>query len=189
MAQPALALLEPDDNDPAACPAGLGWCVGQCVDNDGHYHGSDFASVDAASHNRAAAELSVSVHREDQDDEVGPVQISVLTGHDDLTVTPAAARQFAAHLMNAADTVDPLPTGVAVTTAARLRLGDDLLTDDGWQTIRGLVFFADCGQASVFTDERDDETSDGWPLHVDDPVRVRRPLHGSCTIQWAEPTA
>lgn len=186
MVQPATAVLEPDDNDqPEACSAGLAWCLGECADYDGHYHGSDFAAVDAAGHHHAAAELSVSIHREDRDDEIGPVQISILTRHDDLVVTAAAARQFAAHLMNAADTVDPLPAGVTVTTVSALRLGDDLLTDDGWQTIQGLVFFADCGQASVFTDERDDENSDGWQLQVDDAVKARR--SGGLVLQFLEP--
>ena len=189
MAQPAIALLDPDDNEPGVCPAGIGWCVGECPDFDGHYHGSDFAAVDATSANHAAVELSVSVHREDRCDEIGPVQISILTGHDDLIVSPAAARQLAAYLMNATDTVDPLPSGVAVMTASGLRLGDELLTDDGCQTVTGLMAFADSGKVQVFTDERDDETSDGWPLHLGDPVRVRRPLHGSCVIQFSEPTA
>jgi hypothetical protein len=102
-------------------------------------------------------------------------------------MTPEQARQNAAWLMDAADLLDPLPTGVMVTTAGKVRIGDELLTVDGWQQVVGLMFFSDTEQASIFTTERDPETGDGWPLSFNDVVKVRRPVHGSCAIQFVEP--
>jgi hypothetical protein len=186
MAQPALALLEPDD-EPGACPAGLGWCVGECADPDGHYHGSDFASVTATNHNYGTVELSVSVHREDTTSEIGPVLISLFTGHHDFTVAPSVARQLAACLLNDADMADPLPPGVTVTGASALRLGDELLTGEGWQRIRGLMMFQDPEQVTAFTDEHDEDEGNGWDFCLDDLVRVRRPLAGSRVLPFVEP--
>jgi hypothetical protein len=57
--------------------------------------------------------------------------------------------------------------------AERLHVGKQLLTADGWQTIRGIVVFADADQVSVFTDERDDLYTDGWPFHFGDQVEMR----------------
>lgn len=186
MAQPTTALLEPDDNDqPQVCPAGLSWCLTECADPDGYYHGSDFAAVTVASEYRGTDELSVSVHRKDTGEQAGPVHISVLTGKDDLILTPQSARQHAAHLLNAADTVDPLPLGETVTTAGLVRLGDELLTGDGWQTVTGLMAFTDSGLATVFTAERGPDTSDGWEHHLADVVRVRR--HGGLPLLFVEP--
>jgi hypothetical protein len=57
--------------------------------------------------------------------------------------------------------------------AQALRLGKQLLTPDGWQTIRGLLVFADADQVTVFTDEQDDLWTDGWRFHLADPVQAR----------------
>lgn len=54
-----------------------------------------------------------------------------------------------------------------------LRIGKQLLTEDGWQTIYGLVVFKDADQVSVFTDERDDEGTDGWCFTFDQVVTSR----------------
>jgi hypothetical protein len=185
MAQPATALLEPDPDEPGACPAGLAWCVGECPDFNGHYHGSDFAVAAITGSYFRGTDLSVSVHRQDTADEVGAVLISVLTGTDDIVLTAQQARQHAAHLLNAADLADPLPLGETVTTAGLVRLGDDLLTGDGWQTVRGLLLFTDSDQAAAYTDERDDETGDGWEFQLDDVVTVRR--RGGVFLEFVEP--
>jgi hypothetical protein len=66
--------------------------------------------------------------------------------------------------------------------AAHLRLGDEVLTPDGWQTITGIMIFKDSGQVSAFTDERDPEHSDGWQFDVTAPMKIRR------TGQVGEPT-
>ncbi|HEX8346254.1 MAG TPA: hypothetical protein VF657_16170 [Actinoplanes sp.] len=57
--------------------------------------------------------------------------------------------------------------------APALRVGRQLLTDDGWQTIKGLVVFEDANQVTVFTDEKDDLWTDGWPHKLDDQVLTR----------------
>ncbi|WP_433369052.1 DUF6907 domain-containing protein [Actinoplanes sp. CA-142083] len=62
---------------------------------------------------------------------------------------------------------------VKVVAAEDLRVGKQLLTDDGWQTIRGLVMFADADQVSVYTDERDDVATSGWRFSFGDFVQTR----------------
>lgn len=57
--------------------------------------------------------------------------------------------------------------------AETLRVGRQLLTDDGWQTIKGLLIFDDADQVSVFTEERDDLLTDGWPFRFGDMVQTR----------------
>jgi hypothetical protein len=66
--------------------------------------------------------------------------------------------------------VDPF---VSRIPAQFIRIGKQILTEDGWQTTRGLVVFADPDQVSVFTDERNDIESDGWQFHFDEPVLTR----------------
>lgn len=76
--------------------------------------------------------------------------------------------------MNAVVTLNPY---VRVVNAEDLKVGRQLLTEDGWQTIKGLVIFIDADQVRVYTDEREDgdpdHTTDGWPFHFGDPVRTR----------------
>lgn len=57
--------------------------------------------------------------------------------------------------------------------AESLRVGRQLLTEDGWQTIRGTVIFEDSDQVHIYTDERDDVESDGWRFHFGDRVQTR----------------
>lgn len=62
------------------------------------------------------------------------------------------------------------------TLSQRLRIGRQLLTADGWQTIIGLMIFQETDQVVVWTPERpDDDTADreGWKLRFDMPVRCR----------------
>jgi hypothetical protein len=54
-----------------------------------------------------------------------------------------------------------------------LRVGKQLLTPDGWQTIYGLLVFEDSDQVAVFTPEREDQRTDGWPFHFGDLVQTR----------------
>jgi len=62
---------------------------------------------------------------------------------------------------------------ITVVNAENLRVGKQLLTDDGWQTIRGAVVFSDADQVSIYTDERDDVETDGWRFHFGDRVQTK----------------
>lgn len=62
---------------------------------------------------------------------------------------------------------------VVEVPAQSLRVGKQLLTKDGWQTIKGMIVFDDPNQVDVFTAERDDETSDGWKFQFGDPAQTR----------------
>lgn len=74
-------------------------------------------------------------------------------------------------------TVVTLEPYVSLIEAQYLRIGKQLLTEDGWQTIKGLSVFTDADQVRVFTDEREDGdadyTTDGWPFHFGDLVQTR----------------
>ncbi|MET0522639.1 MAG: hypothetical protein ABW156_11825 [Jiangellaceae bacterium] len=182
------------------CAAGYRWCQEKCealdspdADPDSVYHGCRYTSVEFM---RLAdggwTELFASLHvRHDpsEDPDAGPMVLMVPDEKADaLAMTAEQARQNAAWLLNAADLIDPLPVGAMVTTAVNVRIGDELLTGDGWQKVTGLLFDAALEQASVFTTERTmDDDSGGWDLSFNDPVKVRRPVHGSCAIQFVEP--
>lgn len=194
MAQPTTALLCPEPDDDRPMPACPDFCDGTCADwrdreehGDAH-HTSDFKIV-ALTESPAAGPIDwyVSASRTDADFEVGTCDVNLLPSRcDGATMTPAEARQLAALLLNAADMADPMPFGVLPALAADLRLGDELLTDDGWQAITGLMFFKDSDQASAYTPQRD-EGSDGWQFGLTDPVRIRRRIHGSPAIAFTEP--
>jgi hypothetical protein len=62
---------------------------------------------------------------------------------------------------------------VIEVNAENLRVGRQLLTADGWQTIRGLIMFADADQVSIYTDERDDVETSGWSFGFGDRVQTR----------------
>lgn len=70
--------------------------------------------------------------------------------------------------------MSPEPT-IRRVHAARLLVGQELLTPDGWQHINGLIVFRDADQVSVFTDQRDDEHTDGWRFTLNERVKVRTP--------------
>lgn len=190
MAQPMTALLEPEDQNMPACP---NFCNGTCstwVDADGsNHHSSGLSTVVIAGGYRGEdVDLDVSASLTDEDYQAGTPEVNLMPsrGGDGVTMAPAEARKLAALLLNAADDADPLPTGVVLTTASKLRLDDELLTDDGWQAVTGLMFFKP-SQVSVFTTEHDDEDTDGIQLAPTDPVKVRRAVHDSCAIAFVEP--
>lgn len=186
------------------CTAGYAWCNGDCREQEPRDPG-DEEWQDDAYHCGAVAHLAmlrftaggwkdlndVSLivrHDENEGDDSQPlIYIDYPYRECGPAMTAQQARQNAAWLMNAADLLDPLPAGVTATTAVQVRIGDELLTDDGWQKVTGLLFMADSEQASIFTPERNGEDSDGWDLSFNDPVKVRRPLTGSCAIQFVEP--
>lgn len=193
MAQPMtlIATPDPDDNQMPACPD---FCDGTCVEwpeekGDAH-HTSGFTTLTVPSDRRGETlDLDVSVSRTDDDFQVGTLDVNLLGfNHGGATLTAAHARQLAAMLLNAADLADPLPSGVMVTPAGRVRIGDEIDTPDGWQTVNGLLIFPDADQAALFTPEKDDIDSDGYQHSMLDPVRVRRPLNGSCAIPFVKPT-
>lgn len=62
---------------------------------------------------------------------------------------------------------------VSEIEAQFIRIGKQILTEDGWQTTLGLFIFEESDQVNVFTDERDDIESEGWPFHFGDKVRTR----------------
>lgn len=59
--------------------------------------------------------------------------------------------------------------------ARELRIGDLLLTADGWQRINGVVVFEDADQVTVHTPQRDDLSTDGWRMSLNQRVVVRTP--------------
>lgn len=67
---------------------------------------------------------------------------------------------------------DPL---VIEINAENVHCGRLVLTDDGWQTVKGLLAFQDADQVTLFTDERDDLNTDGWRFKFGDKVQVRYP--------------
>ncbi|MEU4161286.1 hypothetical protein [Actinoplanes sp. NPDC026670] len=75
---------------------------------------------------------------------------------------------------------------VRETRAENLRVGRQLLTADGWQTIRGLVMFQEAdlsgSQVTVFTDQRDDLHTDGWRFEFGDEVHTR--LHPTAEQEY-----
>jgi len=179
-----------------ACTAGYVWCDRDCQEkepvepgdeawqSDGYHRGPvAYLSMLRSTHGgwKDLNDVSLIVrHDENEGDDSQPL---ILIDYPVRECTPGMtaqqARQNAAWLMTAADILDPLPAGVMATTAVGVRIGDELLTGDGWQKVTGLAFFADIEQASVFTPEREPEVSDGWPLSFNDPVKVRRPMHGA----------
>lgn len=188
----------------AECTAGYGWCDGGCRDTepvepgdeewqDDDYHCGAVAPLPMMRFTRNGwrdlHDVSLIVrHDENEGDDSQPL-IMIDYPHRDcgIAMTARQARINAAWLMNAADLLDPLPTGAMATTAVNVRIGDLLDTPDGWQKVTGLLFDAAIEQASVFTTARTLDDSDGWGLSFNDPVTVRRPLHGSCAIQFIEP--
>ena len=102
-------------------------------------------------------------------------------------MTAEQARINAAWLLNAADLLDPLPAGAMATYAMHVRIGDELLTEGGWQKVTGLVLEADIELVQAYTPLRSMDGGEGWDFSFNDPVTVRRPVHGSCAIQFVEP--
>nr|WP_221382768.1 hypothetical protein [Actinoplanes polyasparticus] len=75
--------------------------------------------------------------------------------------------------MKANEVISRNPCVVEVD-AETLRVGKQINTTDGWQTIRGLVIFRECDQVSVFTDERDpDDVEEAWRFRFGDRVQTR----------------
>ena len=62
---------------------------------------------------------------------------------------------------------------VSYIRAQFLRVGWQVLTEDGWQTINGLVIFADADQVTVHTSQRDDVWTSGWRFTFNQIVETR----------------
>ncbi|BCJ65076.1 DUF6907 domain-containing protein [Polymorphospora rubra] len=159
------------------CPP---WCVGGCEawdeGNGERYHGSAFSSVHVKEPDYPRTKVTVSNVRED-DDQMGATQIHILIdgiGDMDWNIGPDAARKLAALLGRAADNADPMPAGTETVPACDVRLGEHILTPDGWQVVRDLLMVTDTDTAAFYTDERTDEISSGWRFDLAEPVRVRR---------------
>lgn len=191
--------------EPAACTVGYEWCDGDCNDNE-PFDSADEDDYQEEDYHRGVVswlqmmrftrngwknldDVALTVRHDQNEGADSRPLILIDYPHRDCTpgMTPEQARINAAWLMNAADLLDPLPAGVMATTAVNVRIGDVLDTPDGWQKVTGLLFDADLDQASVFTTGRTMDDSGGWDLSFNDPVKVRRPLHGSCAIQFIEP--
>ena len=199
MAQPMTLIATPDP-DNTGCPELVNFCDGTCREYGDGYHSSGFTYLTVKrwtmGPKRAGfrnAQLSVSVYRDaTKNRKLGKPKVTVITDElrgDQLALSPARARMLAAHLLNAADAADPIPTGVLVVAASAVRLGDDLLTADGWQKVVGQMVFVD--QTNVWTDDRDhDPETDGWFFQPGDPVKVRRTMYGGdAALQQSKPVA
>lgn len=173
------------------CTRGYDWCNREC-DAEDPYHCGGVAWLPMHAFTPGGwveADTTTVLVRHDENEGDDSEPLIMVDGGFTFShgMTAEQARQNAAWLLNAADMLDPLPAGVTVTTAVKVQIGDMLLTPDGWQKVTGLLFDAEFEQASVFTASRTMEDSDGWDLSFNDPVRVRRPLTGSCAIQFVEP--
>lgn len=192
--------------DGKPCSAGYSWCDGEdCNDEtpedaeDGWepdvFHSGVVAWLHMLRFTRRGwkdlGDVSLIVrHDENEGDDSQPlVRIHYPYSDSGPAMTPEQARINAAWLMNAADILDPLPAGVMVTTAVNVRIGDELLTGDGWQTVNGLVVDGEVEFVTIFTPEENLDAGNGWDFSFNDPVKVRRPLHGSCAIQFVAPIA
>lgn len=177
------------------CPP---FCIGDCVDRndpDGpRYHGSDFDTAEVREFDHPGTrELSVSLTRLDDPGATGEPEIHLIAGYlgSDYIMSPQNARKLAAILLNAADAGDPLPLGETSVQARHIRVGDEILTEDGWQAVYftmisvGSPYSPD--SASLFTAERNGEDTDGWKYGPTDPVRVRRPMTTDATTVPALP--
>jgi hypothetical protein len=189
--------------DSPACTEGYGWCDKDCnepVGEEGdwqndNYHSGVVSHLSMLRFGRSGwsdfgdVTLIVRHDANEGDDSQPLLYIDYPYRECSPGMTAEQARQNAAWLLNGADLIDPLPMGVVATTAVQVRIGDELLTDDGWQHVTGLMFCAEIEQASVFTPERGGEMdgADGWDLSFNDPVKVRRGSHGSCAVQFVEP--
>lgn len=177
------------------CPDGVPFCVGRCTWDADSLHGSDFASVPAErSDCGTAADVTVLATCDGADAAVVHVMTNLAAPMDSLDVelTPEAARQHAAHVLNAADMADPLPPGVLAIQAEQVRIGDEISSPGGWQKVVGqMAFFASeesGAQVNVWTDDYGhDPDTNGWEFQPGDVVHVRRRIHGSCAIQFVEP--
>jgi hypothetical protein len=192
MAQPVAALLDPD-TDTTAMPACPDFCDSTCAADEepaGEAHHSNGGTVIALASSRPGRTIEwwISASRTDADFQAGVAEVNLFLhrGHADSVMTPAEARKFAATLLNAADQADPLPYGVLPIPAKQVRIGDEISTPLGWQTVIGQMVFAN--QANVWTDDDGhDLDTDGWDFEPGDVVRVRRRIHGSCALQFEEP--
>lgn len=171
------------------CPA---FCNHTCEtwdDGEGNSHhvSDDFTVTTSGGRPGAKVDLYVCVSRTDQDYEAGAPEVNIIPDHlaNGSAMTAAEARKLAATLLNAADLADPIPNDVLVVAASSVRLGDAVLTEDGWQNVVGQMAFVETdtshGQVNVWTDERDPET-EGWLFDPADPVKVRRPMHGGDAV-------
>lgn len=176
------------------CSAGYDWCDDE---PDRGYHTTHFHYADGERYRTSGWEktkISASLYVDDNESTdlptVGLIIDDAVTRDSvgEVRLAPAQARKLAADLMNVADLAEPLPAGVMATCPDRLHLGDELLTDDGWQTITGLMIFTDSEpDVQVFTAERDVDNSEGWAYSLEDLVQIRRRMHGSCAIKFVEP--
>ena len=180
-----IELIEPN----ATCTASHDWCEGDC--SDGH-HASKFAAISAqrwvGKDSWADTDVWTSVYINDAYSQTEPM-VSLLVDDyaDEVRYSAAQARQQSAALANAADLADPLPMGVMMTAPELIHLDDELLTDDGWQKVTGVMAFTGDDTIRIFTPERDPDGGDGWELDASNLAQIRRRVHGSCAIQFVEP--
>lgn len=190
--------------DTKSCTAQYPWCGGECNDQVEVEPGDEEWQEDAY-HCGAVAQLPMLRftaggwkdlndatllvrHDENEGDTSQPlILIDYPYRECGPAMTAEQARRNAAALLNAADLLDPIPAGVLVIAASAVRIGDSILTDDGWQNVVGQMVFAETGdseaQVNVWTDNYDhDPDTDGWKFDPADPVKVRRPMHGGDAV-------
>lgn len=162
MTAPTLVATSPD----YPCPP---WCDGKCVDDwDGALHSTPAMRVPVR-----GEQVEVQVSRFDTTTGTGDATVDLYAEPTDAcTMTPAQARQVAAALLNAADLADGGSPAEVPPLAQHLRVGDHLLTPDGWQRVIGVMVFENSNHVAVFTPEQDGDT-DGWRYTLTDTVTAR----------------
>lgn len=150
------------------CPP---WCDGQCIDGwEGALHSAEAVSVPID-----GEQVELVVSRFDSDGGTGQPSVSLYAlPYDACNMTAAQARMVAAALLNAADLADGGSPVEVPQLAQHLRVGDHLLTPDGWQTVRALTIFPGVDSVRLFTDERNPDDSDGWPYSLTSTVTARQ---------------
>jgi hypothetical protein len=154
------------------------YCDGTCPEwydkqDESIFHTGEFGTVDAYNGDtEKPVEVTVTASRFDMLTERGESEVHVLGGYD-LMFKPNAARQFGSMVAAAAEAVDPLPVGETQVQARHVLVGDEILTDDGWQHVYLTLITEYDDPAYLFTPERDGDT-DGWSYSPTTPIRVRR---------------
>lgn len=155
------------------------WCQAHDIDSDGtvRHCGAEEMLTFAGPDGREFTICASATRYDDPDGTVesGPmVTVSILgqsgtiSSGVDFEIGPAQAREMAAMMARVAASVGNDPHMVDVEA---IRLGDDVMTPDGWQTVATLMYDGLCREVAVYT-VSDDQAALRLPLGT--LVEIRR---------------